>query len=420
MSVQTRMNAQIMNPRLAAFGSTIIHSAFFSIPAWPALRRHALILAALTGLGACTPPTNTPPGAGATPPPPKVAVIKTRPEPFPFLQTVSGRVQARQMAEIRPQVGGLLQALFFEEGQFVKTGDRLYQIDPAPYQAQVTHTMAALEKARAQLRLRELNVRRAAELLPLKAISIQQHDEAQAAVDVAKADVSSAQASLHKARIDLENTLIRAPINGYVGRSLITTGALLVPQQKEALAVITNLDPIHVDLSHASQERARLREAIRAGDLQEPEEGAPLAVMLELEDGQPYPHRGEIVVSEVLIDPQTGSQTLRARFANPEKTLLPGMYVRAKIEYGMIPNAILLPHAALAHDPKGTAFILLVDENNIAQVRNVVAESVFGQRWRITEGLKGGEQVIVEGVQRVRPGAPVQIDAPLPHANTKE
>jgi membrane fusion protein, multidrug efflux system len=426
MSVQTRLNLIAMSP-LPSFSTPFpclrrlradVRGPFFRVRCfrWP-----MFAVVAVLGLSGCeAPPGAAGPGGGGAAPLPKVAVIQTEPQSYPFFQTLSGRVSAREQAEIRPQVGGLLQAVRFEEGQFVKAGQALYEIDPAPYEAQVAQATAALERARAQRAVRQVNAERATALLPLNAISAQQHDEAHAALAVAKAEVSMAQAALEKARIDLQNTVIRAPIDGYVGRSLITIGALLAAHQKDALAVLTQLDPVYVDLTQSSQERGRWRQAMEEGWLQGPWGEASWPVQLVLEDGQAYAHPGELRASERVIDPQTGTQTLRVQFPNPDHGLLPGMYVRAQVQQGVVPNAILLPHAAVSHDPKGTAFVMVIDAAQTAQLRPVTAQAAADAQWLITHGLAPEEQVVVEGLQRVRPGGRVAIEALISASDNKD
>ncbi len=346
------------------------------------------------------------PGAPAAPPPPAVTVLTVQAEAVPLVAELPGRTASHLIAEVRPQVTGIVKARQFTEGSEVKAGQVLYQIDAAPYQAAHDSARANLARAEANLYAARLKAERYAELVRIEAVSRQANDDAAAALKQGQAEVAAAKAALDKAKIDLDYTRVKSPIAGRIGRSTVTPGALVTANQDTALATVQQLDPIYVDLTQSSAELLRLRRELEAGRLQQ--RGDSVAVKLVLEDGSEYAAEGRLAVSEVTVDEGTGSVTLRARFPNPKGELLPGMYVRARLPQGVRSDAILVPHAALSRDPRGNALVMVVNGEGKVEARTVSVAQSLGERWVITGGLAAGERVIVEGLQRARPGATVQ------------
>ena len=369
-----------------------------------------LALAAAFLLAACggkeTPPGPGAGGAGA----PAVTVMTVQTESVAVATELPGRTSPYQIAELRPQVTGIIKERLFKEGSEVKAGQVLYQIDPATYQAAFDSARANLARAEANLFAARLKAGRYAELVKIEAVSKQANDEAQAAMKQAQADVGVARAALERARIDVAYTRVTSPIAGRIGRSSVTPGALVTANQAATLATVQQLDPIYVDLTQSSAELLRLKRDFESGTLQRAGgNGVPLQLVLE--DGSEYGARGKLAFSEVTVDPTTGSVTLRAVFPNPKGELLPGMYVRARLSQGMQENIFLVPHAAVSRDPKGNATVMVVSGENKAESRTVKAAQSFGDKWVVTEGLAAGDRVIIEGLQRVKPGAPVQAQA---------
>ena len=311
------------------------------------------------------------------------------------------------MAEVRPQVGGILQQRLFTEGADVKAGQALYQIDPATYEAALDSAQAALMKSEANVTPARLKAERFRELLAIKAVSKQEYDDAQAAFKQAEADVAVNRAAVKTARINLEYTKVRSPISGRIGKSAFTPGALVTANQAQALTSVRQLDPVYVDITQSSQDLLRLRAQFTNGELRSVAEEAP--VRLKLENGAMYPHEGRLQFTDVSVDESTGMVSLRALFPNPEHILLPGMYVRAVITEGVDENALLVPQRALRRDPKGQASVLLVDGGGKAEVRLVDVGRTVGDSWQVLSGLNPGDLVIVEGGQNVRPGMSVKI-----------
>lgn len=364
-----------------------------------------LVLILAGGLAACGKETPPQANAGAAP---LVAVHEVQAGAVPLVMELPGRTVAYQVAEVRPQVGGIVKQRAFREGAEVKAGELLYQIDPATYQAAYDSAAAGLARAEANLYAARLKAERYAGLVGIEAVSKQANDEAQAAYKLAEAEVAAARAALDKARVDLAYTRVSAPIGGRAGRSAVTPGALVTANQAEALVTVRQLDPIYVDLTQSSAELLRLRREIESGRVQR-DGAAALPVRLLLEDGSEYAAAGTLAFAEVSVDEGTGSVTLRAQFPNPAGELLPGMYVRARIEQGIKHDAVLVPHAALGRDPRGNATVMVVNAENVVEARVVKAERSLGDRWVVSEGLAAGERVIVEGLQFVRPGAPVSV-----------
>lgn len=339
--------------------------------------------------------------------PREVAVIKLEPRREVYTTALAGRIASFQVAEVRPQVGGILQQRLFTEGADVKAGQALYQIDPATYEAAQDSAQAALMKAEANVTPARLKAERFRELLAIKAVSKQEYDDAQAAFKQAEADVAVNRAAVKTARINLEYTKVRSPISGRIGKSAFTPGALVTANQAQALTSIRQLDPVYVDITQSSQDLLRLRAQFSNGELRSAAEEAP--VRLKLENGSMYPHEGRLQFTDVSVDESTGMVSLRALFPNPEHILLPGMYVRAVIAEGVDENALLVPQRALRRDPKGQASVLLVDGGGKVEVRLVDVGRTVGDSWQVLSGLKPGESVIVEGGQNVRPGMNVKI-----------
>ena len=346
-------------------------------------------------------------GAPGSSGPREVVIIKLEPRREVYTTALAGRIASFQVAEVRPQVGGILQQRLFTEGADVKAGQALYQIDPATYEAALDSAQAALMKAEANVSPARLKAERFRELLAIKAVSKQEYDDAQAAFKQAEADVAVNRAAVKTARINLEYTKVRSPISGRIGKSAFTPGALVTANQAQALTSVRQLDPVYVDITQSSQDLLRLRAQFTNGELRSAAEEAP--VRLKLENGAMYPHEGRLQFTDVSVDESTGMVSLRALFPNPEHILLPGMYVRAVIAEGVDENALLVPQRALRRDPKGQASVLLVDGGGKVDVRLVDVGRTVGDSWQVLSGLKPGDRVIVEGGQNVRPGMSVKI-----------
>jgi membrane fusion protein (multidrug efflux system) len=339
---------------------------------------------------------------------PEVAVVTVNPEQVVLMTELPGRTSAYFVAEIRPQVNGIVQERLFNEGSDVKAGSVLYQIDPAPYQAAYHNAAAALARSEANLPPIRLKAERFRELIALKAISQQDFDNAIAALKQAEADVEYSKATVESARINLAYTRITAPISGRIGKSNVTVGALATAYQTSAFATIQQLDPIYVDATQSSANLLQLKRNIAAGRIKGtgPDQAR---VKLLLEDGTPYPQEGTLKFSEVTVDPSTGSFILRMVFPNPKYTLLPGMYVRAVVQEGVVDRAILVPQQGISRDPKGNPVALIVDGSGKVEQRMITVARAIGDRWLVSEGLNPGDRLIVEGSQRIRPGASVKV-----------
>ena len=346
-------------------------------------------------------------GAPGSSGPREVVIIKLEPRREVYTTALAGRIASFQVAEVRPQVGGILQQRLFTEGADVKAGQALYQIDPATYEAALDSAQAALMKAEANVTPARLKAERFRELLAIKAVSKQEYDDAQAAFKQAEADVAVNRAAVKTARINLEYTKVRSPISGRIGKSAFTPGALVTANQAQALTSVRQLDPVYVDITQSSQDLLRLRAQFTNGELRSAAEEAP--VRLKLENGAMYPHEGRLQFTDVSVDESTGMVSLRALFPNPEHILLPGMYVRAVIAEGVDENALLVPQRALRRDPKGQASVLLVDGGGKVDGRHGDVGRTVGDSWQVLSGLKPGDRVIVEGGQNVRPGMSVKI-----------
>jgi membrane fusion protein (multidrug efflux system) len=337
---------------------------------------------------------------------PEVAVVTIQPTRLIITTDLTGRTSAKLVAEVRPQVGGIIKKRLFVEGSEVKSGQVLYQIDPAIYQAALDNANAALGRTEANLPAMRLKVGRLRELLADKAVSQQDYDDAAAALKQAEADVDYWKAMVKTAQINLNYTRIVAPIAGRIGISNVTEGALLTAHQPIALATIQRLDPMYVDVAQSTAELLRLRRRLEEGRLQR--NGQVNKVRLVLEDDNEYPWEGTLQFRDVTVDPATGSVMLRIVFPNPKGILLPGMFVRAVVEEGVNQKAIMIPQQAVSRDPKGNPIALIADAKGKVQQRILTIDRAIGNQWLVSSGIAPGEQVIVEGIQKVKPGASVR------------
>lgn len=332
---------------------------------------------------------------------PQVSVYTVKSAPLAVTTELPGRTDAFRVAEVRPQVSGIILRRNFTEGSDVKAGDSLYQIDPATYQAAYDNAKGELAKVQAAANIAHLTVKRYVPLVGTQYVSKQEYDQAVATAQQADASVVAAQAGVESARINLAYTKVTSPIEGRIGKSSVTEGALVTNGQATALATVQQLDPIYVDVTQPSSDFMRLKQSsLQKGD-------GSSTVELLMENGQPYPLKGTLQFSDVKVDESTGSITLRAIFPNPKHLLLPGMFVRARIDEGVQPDAILVPQQGVTRTPRGDATVLVVNDKNQVESRTVVAPQAIGDRWLITEGLKNGDRVIVSGLQKARPGTTV-------------
>ncbi|HDR2756068.1 TPA: efflux RND transporter periplasmic adaptor subunit [Enterobacter asburiae] len=342
---------------------------------------------------------------------PQVSVYTVKSAPLAVTTELPGRTDAFRVAEVRPQVSGIILRRNFTEGSDVKAGDSLYQIDPATYKAAYDNAKGELAKAQAAANIAHLTVKRYVPLVGTQYVSKQEYDQAVATAQQADASVVAAQAGVESARINLAYTKVTSPIEGRIGKSSVTEGALVTNGQATALATVQQLDPIYVDVTQPSSDFMRLKQSsLQKGD-------GSSAVELLMENGQPYPLKGTLQFSDVTVDESTGSITLRAIFPNPKHLLLPGMFVRARIDEGIQPDAIQVPQQGVTRTPRGDATVLVVNDKNQVESRTVIAPQAIGDRWLITEGLKNGDRVIVSGLQKARPGTTV-VATPDTTANT--
>jgi len=341
-------------------------------------------------------------------PPPEVTTVTLVPERVTLTRELPGRTNAFLVAEVRPQVNGIIEKRLFTEGGMVEAGQPLYQLEDATYRADYNSAKASLQRAEAALQIAKLNAERSSELVDTGAVSRQQHDQAMSTLAQAEAEVAVARAAVERARVMLGYAKITSPISGRIGRSTVTPGALVTANQPQALATVQQLDPIYVDLTQSASELLELRRAVQAGTVEE----AELPVTIILEGGARFPHEGKLAFSEVSVDPSTGSYLLRVVVPNPDHILMPGMYVRAVVGRGVRENAILAPQQAILRDAKGNTSALVVNGDNVVEARQVRVSRAIGNRWLVEEGLNAGERVIVAGVQKVQPGMPVNpVDA---------
>jgi membrane fusion protein (multidrug efflux system) len=355
-------------------------------------------LATLAGCGG-----KPPPQGGQGPVPVTVATLAT--QPVTLKRELPGRVSPFLVAEVRPQVNGIIARRLFTEGGLVKEGEPLYQIEDATYRADSESAQASLARAEATLVTAQLNARRSAELVKVDAVSKQDDEDAAAALRQAEADVKAARAAVARAGVVLGYARITSPISGRIGKSSVTQGALVTANQAAALATVQQLDPVYVDLTQSAAELLELRRALAAGTLTGTRD---LPVSILLEDGSEYDVAGKLAFSDVTVDPTTGSFALRVVVPNPRNVLLPGMYVRAIVGDGERQDALLVPQQGVTHDPKGDTNAMVVGKDGKVEVRRVVVSRAIGDKWLVESGLAAGDRVIVEGLQKIRPGAAVQ------------
>ena len=346
--------------------------------------------------------------------PAEVGVATMKAERYVLSTELPGRTSAFLVAEVRPQVSGIIQQRCFEEGADVKAGQLLYQIDPAQYQAAFDQANSALAVAEANLPAARSRAQRLAELVKIHAVGQQDADDATAALAQVEANVAAGKAAVEAARINLEYTPIKAPISGRIGKSNVTVGALATGYQPAPFSVIQQLDPIYVDVTQATADVLRLQSALQSGALRQDGESGRVAKLF-LEDGTPYPHAGTLKFRDVTVDPTTGSVTLRMVFPNPDHVLLPGMFVRAVVEEGVDEKAILAPQQGVTRDVRGNPIAWVVGQGEVVEQRSLTLGRAVGDRWLVLKGLTGGDRVIVDGLQRVRPGDTVHA---VPFAET--
>ena len=345
--------------------------------------------------------------AGGPPPPPEVGVITLAPRAISITDQLPGRTTAYRVAEVRPQVTGIVQKRLFVEGGEVKAGEQLFQIDAGSYRAAYESAAAALKRAEAQAVTAKLLAERYAPLISANAVSQQENDDAIAARARADADVAAARAQVANARINVVYTQVLSPITGRIGRALVTEGALVTSAQESPLATVQQLDPIYVDITQSSTEMLHLQRQLASGELTKDDDNQA-EVGLTLEDGTVYAERGRLKVSEVSVDPSTGSVLLRAVFPNPKRELLPGMFVRAQLTRGTRSAALLVPQRGVSRNAKGEATVMVVDKEDKVNERVVTADRAINGEWLITAGLTAGERVVLDGLQKIKPGSPVK------------
>ncbi|MDD3029414.1 MAG: efflux RND transporter periplasmic adaptor subunit [Alphaproteobacteria bacterium] len=339
--------------------------------------------------------------------PVEVTVVTVKAQKLPLFSELTGRTSAFRVAEVRPQVSGIILKRLFKEGSDVKEGDQLYQIDPAPYEAALQSAKADLAKAKANLKSIQARAKRYEALVKIKAVSQQDYDDTMAGLSEAEAQILVAEAAVKTAQINLNYTKVYAPINGRTGKSNVTEGALVTANQAMVLASITQLDPIYVDITQSSSALILLRQEILDGSLKaENVKSAPVKLMLDA-TAKPYAYPGKLEFSDVTVEESTGSIQLRAIFPNPEGELLPGLFVRARIEQGTKENAILVPQQAVSRTSGGGASVWVVGSDNIVHVRSVKLAQAIGDNWLVEDGLKDGEKVVTEGTLKIREGATV-------------
>ena len=343
---------------------------------------------------------------------PQVSVVTVQPQRLALTTELPGRVAPALIAEVRPQITGLVLQRRFKEGSDVKAGDLLYQIDPATYRANVDSAQATLAKAEANLVTIKLKAARYKELAAIKAVSQQDADDAAASLQQAEAEVSSAKATLQTQRINLDYTHITSPISGRIGRSSVTQGALVTANQASALATVQQLNPIYVDVTQSTSTLLAIKRSMDAGTLK----SGTAKVRLVLEDGSVYAQPGKLQFSDVTVDQSTGAVTLRAEFPNPRADLLPGMYARAVLEEGVLEQALLVPQLAVARDTTGKPYAFVVDGDGKLQQRSLTTDRAVGDQWLVSNGLQPGDVVVVEGQQKARPGQAVQAQPYKPAA----
>jgi len=366
--------------------------------------RLTLTVVAAAALAACGQKPNAPAGAGM--PPGEVSVVTIAPERITISNELPGRLEATRIAEVRARVAGIILKRTFREGSEVKAGEVLYRIDPATFKANYDSAQATLAKSQASLTQATLKAQRYKPLVEVNAVSKQEYDDAVASQKQAEADVAAGKAAVQTAGLSLGYATVTSPISGRIGRALVTEGALVGQGDATQLAVVQQLDPIYVNLTQSSTDLLKLQQAMSSGQLKTV--GKDKAkVTLVTDDGRPYPLPGKLLFSDISVDATTGAVTIRAEFPNPNRTLLPGMYVRAQLEQAVNESAIVVPQQAVMRDLNGSSVLVVGDDNKVA-ARPVKTGSAQGNSWVITDGLKAGDRVIVEGLQKTKPGAPVK------------
>lgn len=342
-------------------------------------------------------------------PTPQVRVETLQLQPLAISSELSGRILAPRTAEVRARVEGVVLKRVYREGSDVKQGDVLFLIDPAPFKADHDSARATLAKAEATLYQARLQEQRYRDLVDDKAVSRQEYDNAKASFLQADAEVAAAKAALERTRLNLGYATVTAPISGRIGRALVTEGALVGQNETTPLATIQQLDPIHADVTQSTRELNALRRALRAGQLQQVGDGQARATLIQ-DDGSAYPLPGKLLFSDISVDPTTNQITLRSEFPNPDLDLLPGSYVRVRLEQAVQPKGLSVPQRAILRDSAGVPKVLVVDQQARVSDRQVVLGSAQGDRWVVSEGLAPGERVVVEGLQHVKAGDQVQVD----------
>jgi membrane fusion protein (multidrug efflux system) len=370
----------------------------------PHILRSTAALTIISVLSACGKPPGGPPPAPGTP---VVGVMTVRMQPVVLDTELPGRTVPYLIADVRPQVNGIIKQRNFNEGSDVKAGQVLYQINPASYKASYDSSVAALAKAEASVRTARLKAARYKDLVLIKAVSQQDYDDAVAALGEAEADVGSARANVETSRINLDYAKVDAPISGRIGKSTVTQGALVTASQSTALTTIQQLDPIYVDVTQSSTTLLNLKDALANGDLQKSGSGAK--VKLILENGRPYAQEGTLQFSDVTVNQDTGAITLRAVFPNPRADLLPGMYVRAVLQEGVKQHGLLVPQQAVSRDGAGKPQAFVVNADGLLEQRALVTERAIGDQWLISSGLKDGDQLVIDGQQRAAAGVKVKV-----------
>lgn len=338
---------------------------------------------------------------------PEVGVVTLASQNVSITTELPGRITPFRVADVRPQVGGVILKRLFKEGGEVEAGQQLYQIDPATYEAAYASAKATLAHAEATVKSARAKADRYKALAEANAVGKQDYDDAEAAALEAEADVASGKAAVETARINLVYTKVLSPISGRVGRSSVTEGALVTSGQSTAMATVQQLDPVYVDVTQSSTELLRLRREMAEGRLQKAGDGQPVAKLV-LEDGSDYPETGKLLFSEVTVDTSTGMVTLRALFPNPKRMLLPGMFVHARVEEGMNDKGLLVPQQSVSRNQRGEPTALVVGTDNKVETRVLKVDRTIGDNWLVTDGVKPGDRVIVEGIQKIKPGIPVR------------
>jgi len=383
------------------------------MPQLPALQRALATFLLTFLLAACgksgDAPGGAPPGGGM--PPAEVGVVTVQPQDVPLVTELPGRLEASRTAQVRARAAGIVQERLFREGSDVKAGQPLFRIDPAPYQQQVATAQATLARAQANLGQARALAERYRPLVEANAISKQEYANAVAAQKAAEAEVAAGEAAVRTAQINLNYAQVTAPISGRIGRALVTEGALVGQGEATPLAVIQQINPLFVNITQSANEVLALRRAMDQGRLKAA--GSPAKVLLD--DGSEYGHPARLLFADLSVDPSSGQVTLRAEVPNPNGMLLPGMYVRVQVEQARAANAILLPQQAVTRSQQGDSVMVVGPDGKVAP-RPVKVGSAQGSQWVVLDGLKAGEQVMVDGFQKLRPGAPVK---PVPWNNGK-